>query len=155
MRDENCVAYGQNGLICTKCNEGYYIDQKGKCQPTQPGCLYRNGLCSSCSSPFTYQQSSQTCVIENCLQVNRTGCVQCCSPFALLPDQRCGIDFCVRFDANGCLQCKPMYHLNAGRCMADDPNCLAYNLNGTCELCVGSYVLNSVGDCVSGSNSCL
>lgn len=88
IRDENCVKYGQNGLICTDCNEGFHPNEQGKCTPNSPGCIYSQGCCSSCRPPF--QPASQnTCVIPNCQVLSPSGCSQCQSPFVLSSQATC------------------------------------------------------------------
>lgn len=155
VQDENCVIYGQNGIICTTCNKNYHPDAQGKCQPDAPGCTYQNGACVSCCAPFTYNSQLKICQIPNCQEANNQGCIKCRAPFTASSNRLCVISNCLRSDSNSCLQCKPQYHLNNGGCVADSPNCRFYSAAGACELCVDKYVLSSSGECVEGSLSCI
>ena len=65
IKDPNCVAYGQNGL-CSSCCQNYHVGVDGKCQPDEPGCIYTNGICTSCSAPFQHVPSANICEIPNC-----------------------------------------------------------------------------------------
>ena len=60
IHDAKCVSYGQNG-VCSQCVANYHPDCNGRCTPDAPGCVYNNGICSSCQAPFQYNPSYQNC----------------------------------------------------------------------------------------------
>lgn len=95
VQDENCVKYGQNGLICTDCNQGYHPDSQGRCVQNLQGCIYSQGLCQNCKPPFQHTDQN-TCLIPHCQSLCSSGCTQCQNPYILTPDGTCQLQHCLR-----------------------------------------------------------
>lgn len=51
INDPNCVSYGPTG-VCSGCIGDYHLDGSLICRINLVGCVYSNGECSSCLSPF-------------------------------------------------------------------------------------------------------
>ncbi|EFX60318.1 hypothetical protein DAPPUDRAFT_343418, partial [Daphnia pulex] len=78
-KNVHCTKY-QNG-VCVSCCDTFYLDSSNNCQQQQFGCVYSNGVCSSCLSPFTF--SNGICSIGGCLTYNAQGCTSCDSRLTL------------------------------------------------------------------------
>lgn len=99
-RDLHCTGYLRG--VCQGCCEQYFLDPRGSCLPTTPGCIYQAGVCSSCASPFTF--ANHTCTIEGCRQYSKDGCLAC-DPRLQLLNRVCGLSNCQTVRNFQCLQC--------------------------------------------------
>lgn len=83
MRDDLCVVcdtgyHLKNGsclktttsvdsveTVCKECSVGYYLATDNKCKVNEVGCAgYQNGVCTTCSNPFTLVDGQ--CSIDGC-----------------------------------------------------------------------------------------
>lgn len=99
-KNVHCTKY-QSG-VCVSCCDAYYLDSTNTCQLQQFGCVYANGVCSSCTSPFTFSNGS--CTINGCLAYNAQGCTSCDSRLTL-NNFICNIPFCQQISNFACLSC--------------------------------------------------
>ena len=149
-RDLHCTNY--KGGFCTSCCEGFFLDSANTCQPVVPGCVYNQGVCASCSSPFTF--TGTTCTIPGCKQYNKNGCTSCDSRL-VLQGGVCGLPNCQTVTNFACTQCLGGYALNAnGQCIAVDPNCAVRNSINICLKCNDGYQLAKDGKCTSLKLGC-
>ena len=85
--DPACLSYVQISAgyeKCQNCAQGYLLTSVKECLLRQPGCIYSNDVCSSCSSPFIYDSARNTCSVYGCEIPSAYGCKQCRSPFSLV-----------------------------------------------------------------------
>jgi hypothetical protein len=118
-RDIHCTKY-QNGL-CLGCCDSFYLDTNNACSAKKFGCVYSNGVCSSCISPFTLVDGS--CLIFGCTQYNAQGCVACDSRLQL-SNFVCGLPNCRQISGFTCSVCQDGFQLSSTKeCLPIDINC--------------------------------
>lgn len=148
-RDVRCTKY--QGGFCVSCCENYYLDNTNICQQQQFGCVYTNGVCSSCISPFTLNNGA--CVINGCLTYNAKGCATCDSRLTL-SNFICTIPFCQQISGYTCVSCIQGYQLTNQACVPVDPNCAVKNSANICLQCATGYQLGNDGICASVKVGC-
>lgn len=150
-RDLHCVQYKSG--VCTVCCEGFFLDGAFGCQPIVPGCIYNKGVCASCSSPFTFVNS--TCTILGCVQYYKDGCISCDSRLNLITNA-CVLPNCQQFSVDfKCRQCNAGYALDqSGKCIVVDPNCLTRNNLNICLKCKEGFQIGQDGKCFSVKIGC-
>lgn len=60
---QGCIKYNESGS-CVQCEESKYLTSLNTCQDKLPGCVYNNGICSSCLNPFIF--NNNICVMRGC-----------------------------------------------------------------------------------------
>lgn len=149
-KDVHCVQY-KNG-VCFKCCEDFFMDSTFLCKPIQPGCVYTNGQCTSCSSPFIFVNGN--CVVDGCIKYCKDGCLQCDSRLTLF-GKVCGLPNCEVISNFKCQKCLAGYSPDqSGNCIANDPNCLMRNSMNICVKCKDGYQLGQDGRCSSLKLGC-
>lgn len=121
-KNVHCTKY-QNGA-CVKCCDSFFLDASNICQRMQFGCVYSNGVCSSCIAPFTFANGS--CTISGCVTYNTQGCATCDSRLTLA-NNICTLPFCQHMSNFLCVSCIKGYQLTNNGCLPVDPNCLKVN----------------------------
>ena len=136
--DPNCEV--RNALnVCLKCKESFMFSKDGKCISMKLGCNYVDGRCTSCRSPFIYVPSSESCIIDGCLQYFVGGCSQCDKSYALLYNS-CKLPNCLVSSNGKCLECDPDYLFTSnGVCVSKDEFCDKMDEYGTCIKCMSNY----------------
>jgi hypothetical protein len=149
-KNVHCTLY-QNGN-CQSCCEGFFLGSDRECKPVLPGCVYSNGLCASCSAPFTYLNGG--CVIDGCLQYCKDGCASCDQRLTLI-GSICGLPHCQKVVNFRCQECSSGYAVDQnGQCVLSDPNCLKRNSLNQCLACKEGYQLDCNGVCTSQKYGC-
>ena len=141
--------------VCIKCLSSYYYSQKSKkCIKRDPGCNYDNGVCISCNAPFTFTDGR--CTIVGCQTYTDNGCYACSYPFQLTNKAICEIPHCNAYSNGLCIGCNQGYALsNTKLCVAQDPNCLNYNIEQTkCQSCIKGYRFDDDGKCEYADAHC-
>ena len=155
--DVNCQDYSAyaNTQKCVTCRKGYIFSLDGRyCIREEPGCIYTNGECKSCRTPFSYSSADKKCYVAGCLKYSETGCYSCQYPFEN-SGGKCVIKFCEVYDwAQGiCSSCQGGYKYIQGRCYREDPKCVEYTNKGECKLCITDHVVFE-GVCVKADKNC-
>ena len=171
---ENCDSYNldeYSGIPeCSKCIEGYYINENGDCVQCIDGII------------VTAENRCYT-KIANCKSQNSDICNECEDDYTLSEDQKsCGqcpsdkvvyngqcfseIDYCLAYSDNICIKCskgfgitpdgkckycRPPYYLASGitPCLKPRYLCKKHNEQGNCIHCEGGFRVNSRGDVLS------
>jgi hypothetical protein len=131
--DVHCYSYSNatDTQTCVSCITGYFLSGNS-CVKKLPGCVYTNSVCSSCSSPFYYDNSTQTCFIIGCASACEFGCDQCNAPFTLSSTYKnCTVVNCAQYSRNSCTGCVSGFTLKEGRCDLADVNCETFS-NSAC-----------------------
>jgi hypothetical protein len=146
----NCKDYCKAG--CANCSDGFFVSQ-GVCNQKQPGCLYNNGSCTSCSAKFTF--SNGQCLIEGCSQYATDCCSACSQPYNLA-NGICVIPYCSSTSNGQCSICNDGYNLtNTGNCQRYIQNCTNYDGNN-CQTCQGGYYLSAdKQQCLQVASGCI
>lgn len=79
-----CVSYSLRDFdeVCSSCiSSDYILTDAGNCETKVPGCVYQNGKCITCASPFKRTQDN-SCFIEGCATYSFSGCVKCSWPYS-------------------------------------------------------------------------
>ena len=172
----NCSVCNDSST-CLQCKQGFYLNQKSKCN----SCGDSNTFgCTACSSDFTctgclagnYLADNQSCVpcadlYGNCSLCDIQNCIHCSVGYYFntitAACTLCGINNCYEcsFDGSTCSICDPGFSLMNGSCI--DCNAASTNLSNctTCELitypqitwickaCMPSFYLDVDGTCQS------
>jgi hypothetical protein len=147
-KNVHCTKY-QSG-VCVSCCDSFYLDSTSTCQQQQLGCVYSNGVCSSCISPFTF--ANGTCSISGCITYNAQGCASCDSRLTL-SNLICIIPFCQQISGFTCVACIANYQLINQVCVPVDPNCAVKNALNVCLQCKSGYQLSN-GVCITLTVGC-
>lgn len=61
-----------NGNQCVSCSSGFFLNQNGKCQQTDPLCKTTNqvnGICVECYQGYVLSPNSNSCIIPVVVQI--------------------------------------------------------------------------------------
>ena len=162
----NCAIADPTGK-CLTCNNRFFINSSGLCQPVAPLCQNYNqngGNCSSCFPTYKLMQDN-TCLnvslVLGCISANTNGLCKTCIPqYVLTPQGTCLLRDanCFNYTNGLCVKCAPLYYLHNSTCIKEtpktkDPNCMVGDLYNYCQQCNAGYYI-SQGNCLLADQMC-
>lgn len=147
-----------NATTCTKCQDGYYLNNNVCAKCTQNNCTLCSSatVCTQCASNYTANSNQSSCFycpFENCERCDSyMQCAQCKPQFYLSN----AFNGCVSCKSNclncenstTCSECSLGYYLQENQCWACSEHCSQCH-ETACLTCFPGYGLNSNGQCIS------
>lgn len=131
---DNCAAL-DTSLLCTHCNQGYYLSS------SKTRCITREKIVDRCK---TYEVSQDACeVCENGYYLATNGN---CYKYPI------GIQYCRDYaNIDTCIQCDTNKYLSDGICLNVTQfvdNCMLYKAEGECAKCKDTHMLADPSTCI-------
>ena len=157
---EKCLQ-GTDANTCTKCEEGYYVDNQNKCTKITDNCNittfdHINKRCQDCFEKY-YLTSEFKCAeitIERCIHArNANTCAQCQNKYYVVDGNKCEsitIANClIASDANTCVYCDSGYYVDKqNKCTGLPSHCKTFDYEGKkCSKCDDKYYLKEENNC--------
>ncbi len=186
--DDHCAEYGYidsgkkwysafvNGCrkVCKCCDAGFYLNCDYKCIKLPSNCKAadEDGDCTSCIAGYHVESGACVKDCDHCAEYSTwsKGCKQICKScdrgYYLNSNYQCIAlpPYCEDATADGkCTNCCHGYHVEAGKCVVNDPNCDNYawvdcegnwftsyaaGREQACKCCDAGYFLNCDNICI-------
>ncbi|MBR1840898.1 MAG: hypothetical protein IJ778_02080 [Alphaproteobacteria bacterium] len=167
---ENCQTADQDAGTCLICNNGYYVDESGQCQPQSVAhCdndyVPNKNECKTCENLY-YLSNGQCLSIEDphCVTSlrNEKECSVCETGYYPDSDGVCqpqNVPGCDQFmdNTNICTKCINLHYLDGNSCpdITDKEGCANSNgVDNRCDSCVSGYYQHTDGKCYSEQEIC-
>jgi hypothetical protein len=156
-----------NGLICTKCNNGYFLNDNEICVLANPLCASYgpNGECLTCSQGTL---NSPLCLVTTVCPTPGSSTCTTCPPGSIPWNSGCVTlaslyPFCSAFKGTKCQRCKTGTYLFDDTCLVANPFCATFSPTGRCTSCNPGnlfqsplcLVTSSTCGSVGSNNQCL
>ena len=135
---------------CTKCLDGYYLDQNNNCLPSN--CAQVIGqICVKCNDGY-YLDNNNYCQMlpQWCAEADKNGkCTKCLDGYYLNENNKCIPTNCALVIGQKCVKCNDGYYLdNSNNCQLLPQWCAEADKNGKCTKCLDGYYLDQNNKCL-------